>query len=85
MPLAVGCSFVHGLSMTKKWPVHPVSAMANCGGGGVQLGWLKFGSLLGITALAKLNPVAVAPNCQLVARCMLASLPPMGLLHVALF
>jgi hypothetical protein len=52
MPLLVGFSFVHGLSMTRKWPVHPVSAMAYWVVGGVQLGGDKAGLLLGVKTLA---------------------------------
>jgi hypothetical protein len=51
MLLVVGCLFVHGLSMTRKWLVHQVSAMAYWFGGRVQLGVGKVGLIPGVKTL----------------------------------
>ena len=71
---------MHGLLTARKWPVHPESAIALFWGG-VQLGGKLF--LLGVKELVWLHPGVAAPTCQTVLS-LFFSLPPMGLLRVAL-
>lgn len=83
IPCWVGRSLMHGLVIVKKWPVHPVSAMAT--EGGVQLGleWVTL-ELLGVMALVLLVIGLAAPMSHMVILLRPASLPPMELVLVAL-
>lgn len=72
-----------GLSIVRKCPVHPVSAMAKILGGVQRLLWVNR-VLLGITALVDKHHVVAAPACQMVLVRSL-SLPPMALSRVAAF
>ena len=83
IPLGVGRWWMQGLFMVRKWPVHPVSAMAE-EWGGVQLlsgvTWLK----LGVNAPVVKHHLVAAPICQRFLSLSL-TLPPMGLSLVAAF